>query len=435
MKKKLGEILVASGAVTPADVEAALSDQRLGEPARLGDLLVSMGKLSTHQLARALAQQHGVPFTELPPIPSSILDLVPLDFQRQFRFVPLKVSKGAISIAMADLSHAATDVLPVLRRRFPQVQIFVAPGDAIDAVHTAVTGAYEGPPPSPGLPSVAPVIAPVVPRVPSKTEEIFAAIELDLHGDARRAPTPGAKELGTVSFELEGPPSFPAPPPRPVSLEPPMPAVAARPSAAPASRGPGANRPTASSPASPGPAVDGRPRATAWPDASGDDRPFFADAAPSAPVAPLNDRAFVDGIPMSSASSLAALVIEPEPAALPIAPPPDLMVTVATARASSVQARPGSSAEPLAPPPAAPALASGPGPAPPSAPPARTARSTIPEWLQATDTKPEVAVGAWTGALDALAPSKLILAVTKVLLSRGLLTEAEILEASEAKKK
>jgi hypothetical protein len=384
MKKRLGEILVASGAVSPADVEAALNDQSMGEPARLGDLLVSMGKLSTHELARALAQQHNVPFTELPPIPSSILELVPMDFQRQFRFVPLKVGKGSISIAMADLSHASTDVLPVLRRRFPTVQLFVAPGDAIDAVHAAVTGQYE----SPGtvaLPSVAPAIAPVISAaLPAGTEDDpFGSIDLDFPSELADEPVPGGglfqgAPLAAASAPLAIPFSFESTPPRPSMAEGSAPRVA-----------------------------QGTP----------EDAPFFATAPRARPVTALSDHAFVAGVPMSSPSSLAKLVIEPELPALPIVSPTDLRVTAVTARSSAVQSRPP------------------PSPAPPAEAP-RATRQTLPEWLQhevaaqSNGADPE----GWSEALDALAPSKLILAVTKALLRRGVLTEQDILEASEPKK-
>ena len=380
-KRKLGEILVASGAVTVADVQEALSDQSMGEPARLGDLLVSMGKLSTQDLARALAQQHGVPFTELPPIPSAILDLVPLDFQRQFRFVPLKVGKGAISIAMADLSHASTDVLPLLRRRFPTVQIFVAPGDAIDAVHAAVTGQYESPL-NVALPSVAPAIAPVVGKAAApKGEDLFESI--DLFSDEPPDET--------VSSSTPSSPLF---------FEATASGMLTTPSSGLTATG---SSPSVSFEVEAPPPGDGT-----------EDRPFFAAAPRARPIAKLDDQAFVPGVPMSSPSSLAELVIEPELPALPIIPPPDLKVTVATQGSAPTRAAPAAQG-------GAGVLASAPS------------RQTLPEWLQ-TETPPGTSEG-WSGALDALAPSKLILAVTKALLRRGLLTEQEILDATDGKKK
>lgn len=344
-RRKLGEILVADGAVTAADVQSALTDQSSGEPARIGDHLVSMGKLTTQQLAKALGKQYGVPFTELPPIPPATLELVPMEFQRQFRFVPLKAGKGSISIAMADLSYASADVLPVLRRRFPTVQILVAPGDAIDAVHAAVTAQREGPH-NVALPSVAPAIAPVIgaPLAPT-SEERFKSFELEsvphTQADSLHSSTP-------LAFDAT---------------------------------------------ASDGPL---------------DDAPFFEAAPRTRPVAALDDRAFVDDVPLSSPSSLAKLVIGPDPAPLPIMSPPDLKATMATARSSAILR-------------------------PPAASSSSPSRITLPEWMGAEAQPGEESEG-WSGALDALAPSKLIVAVTKALLRRGLLSEEEIIDVSELKK-
>lgn len=343
-RRKLGEILVADGAVTAADVQSALADQSSGEPARLGDLLVSMGKVTPHQLARALGKQYGVPFTELPPIPPAILELVPMEFQRQFRFVPLKVGKGSISIAMADLSHASADVLPVLRRRFPTVQILVAPGDAIDAVHAAVAV-----PANVALPSVAPAIAPVIGGSPApSSEERFKSIALDLVASSPGPSTVGADDKGPASDGL---------------LE---------------------------------------------------DAPFFEAAPRTRPVAALDDRAFVDNVPTSSPSSLAKLVIGPDPAPLSVVSPPDLKATMATARNSAILRPPAVSSS--------------------SSSSSSPSRITLPEWM-AGEAQPVDESEGWTGALDALAPSKLMVAVTKALLRRGLLTEQEIIDVSELKKR
>jgi hypothetical protein len=408
MKKKLGEILVASGAITPQDVEAALSDQRLGEPARLGDLLVSMGRLTTRQLAKALAQQHEVPFTELPPIPSSILELVPMDFQRQFRFVPLKVTKGSISIAMADLSHASTDVLPVLRRRFPSIQIFVAPGDAIDAVHTAVSGKHEGP-----RSGVAAAVRQIGDVESHGVTELFESLDLDFSDDT---PDDGTGRFS--SLEAEAPsPTPPVQAPIPLRFEAFGPGKApglAQTAASPASPPPESRaRPRPASPALVPRSSDSRP-----PSPRSDDLPFFGAAARNGrSVGRIDDQAFIPGVPASSPSSLAELVIEPELPPLPIVPPADLKVTVVSPR-SPVATDLSRPAVDFAVPP----------PAQSHRPPVAPAR--MEEEIAAPSPS-----GGWTGALDVLPPSRLIVAVVKALIRRGLLSEQEVISAAESGKK
>src|SRR5688500_18824619 len=88
--KKIGELLVELGAVTPADVAAALGHQPESSK-RLGELLVDLQKATPAQLARALSAQSGVPFVELPPIPAAVSAMVPLEFQVQHRIVAFRV--------------------------------------------------------------------------------------------------------------------------------------------------------------------------------------------------------------------------------------------------------------------------------------------------------------------------------------------------------
>ena len=122
-----------------------------------------------------------------------------------------------------------------------------------------------------------------------------------------------------------------------------------------------------------------------------------SDAAASGPVVPsMSDAPF-----KSSRSSLSQLAIPPPP---PTAPAPE----VTQARAP----------EPLAAP----------------------TGEALPDWL-----KTEPGAGAvqqtkpadspmWTGALDHLMPSKLVVGLTRALLARGLVTEEEILAALGQKK-
>ena len=143
MKKKLGEILIASGVVTQADLDEALSDQRAGESARLGDQLLALGRLTSFQLAKALATQHGLPYMGLPAIPPRVMAAIPLDYQRTHRLVPFRVDGDTVSVAVADPSN--TDAVEELRYSLNRkVVVAIAPGDEIDAVHQAYAGTPAG---------------------------------------------------------------------------------------------------------------------------------------------------------------------------------------------------------------------------------------------------------------------------------------------------
>jgi Type II secretion system (T2SS), protein E, N-terminal domain len=381
----------------------------------LGDLLVSLGKISPLQLARALSTQYSIPYLDLPVVPSNVMDVVPLDVQRRFRLVPIKIEQGTLTVAVADLSQLATEVLPLLKRHFANVKVYIAAGDEIDAVHAARSGHYENAP-LPHLPQVAPVISPVSRPSPSPTaEDLFGSIDLD--------EVPAAAEEFELDLDLPDPPTttsapIPAPAPRSATAQP---AEEEEPMFFAASvSGLRSVQPTVVTAEPTGEADDffGSPVETLEPleedEALGEveiseeeDAPFFASSSPSQAVRPMTDDAFVPGVPASSPSSLAQLMIEPE---APVAPIPQPMVVPAQPRISSSSGQ----RQPAAAPPAA----------TPSA-------SELPDWLKAGEGTADL---GWTGALDHLAPSKLIVAVTRALIRRGLVSERDILDAAEPKK-
>lgn len=434
-KKKLGEILVSTGAASGADVASALADQAAGEPSRLGDLLVATGKLSSASLARALAEQYQLPYVDLPQLPQAVLDLVPMDLQRQFRLVPLKSEGTELFIAMADLANI--EVLAVLEQQWSKVHVHVAGGDEIDALHATLSGLFspaQGTPAAaaaissddlfgsldleveeaeaPALartgsdPSPVPVIAPLhaVPRpspvapssAPPLAEDLFGDLNLDsgksgitakpldLSGPALPNVT---MPLGAVTVtEMVAIPE-PAPSPPEAEL---VPEVVPEAEVVQEGSGPvlvGVREGT-------GPLLDmllkegSQPLGDLLPrEGTGPvvDTPF---APASAMMPPVADAPFT-----SSRSALSALGI---PAPQLTAPAPE--VTNA------------SPPEPLPPP------ASG---------------EALPDWLRgdAAAAQNTAESGAWTGALDHLMPSKLVVGLTKALLAKGLITEQEILAA------
>lgn len=201
MRKKLGEILVASGVVTKSDLDVALGDQTAGEPSRVGDLLVALGKITPVQLARALSLQHAIPFIQLPPVPIDVLKVIPIEFQQQHRLVPFRVTGDAISVAVADPSNI--DAIEELRGQLnKKVNRYVAAADEIDAIHAGAMGVA-----SLDMPSIAPAVAPVS-RGPS-AQDLFGSLDLD-------ASSPSS--LGDELFS-----GIDLPPPNVADLPPPPP--------------------------------------------------------------------------------------------------------------------------------------------------------------------------------------------------------------------
>jgi len=101
--KKLGEILLARGLVTEADLEKALVEQKQTK-AFLGQILLRRGVIKKQDLGEALEDQLGVPSVELSElkIPAEMASYLPENIVRSYRAVPFQVEDNVLSVAMAD---------------------------------------------------------------------------------------------------------------------------------------------------------------------------------------------------------------------------------------------------------------------------------------------------------------------------------------------
>ena len=101
-RKKLGDILVSLGAISPAVLQKAIAEA--GSSQRLGDYLVEKGLVTQKEVAQALAEQFNVPFLELQEItfePEAVRR-IPESVARRYQVVPVKVKGQALTIAAAD---------------------------------------------------------------------------------------------------------------------------------------------------------------------------------------------------------------------------------------------------------------------------------------------------------------------------------------------
>ncbi|MBW3552850.1 MAG: Flp pilus assembly complex ATPase component TadA [Gemmatimonadetes bacterium] len=130
MATMLGRLLVGDGAVTEAEVEAALRDQR-DTRERLGDALVRRG-LDPEAVARGLARQLRLAYAP-PPLraDAAALELVPRALALRLRVLPLTADARCVRIAMADpLDAGAVDDLRFRTGR--RVEPVVATGVAVE---------------------------------------------------------------------------------------------------------------------------------------------------------------------------------------------------------------------------------------------------------------------------------------------------------------
>ncbi|AMV72780.1 GspE/PulE family protein [Desulfuromonas carbonis] len=107
-RRKLGEILVEAGAITPAEVDLIRAQQEL-HGKRFGETGVAEGFFSEDLLAQSLAQQFGLEFLDLGtfiPDPELLGELAP-GLALRFHFIPVRREAGRLVVAVAD----PTDVL------------------------------------------------------------------------------------------------------------------------------------------------------------------------------------------------------------------------------------------------------------------------------------------------------------------------------------
>lgn len=100
---RLGEILVAGGAVTAEQLERALAEQpRLQLP--LGQTLLHLGYTTDEVMRQALSSQLGVPYIDLQNviIDRSLADLLDRDFARQHALFPVARIGKTLTVAMDD---------------------------------------------------------------------------------------------------------------------------------------------------------------------------------------------------------------------------------------------------------------------------------------------------------------------------------------------
>ena len=104
--KKLGELLVEAGLISPTELQAALRQQRISG-GRMGSNLVALGIITEDLLMDFLAQQTGVPRLDVNhlEIPHQVLERIPRRLAEQLVILPVAFKEPkSLVLAMADPS-------------------------------------------------------------------------------------------------------------------------------------------------------------------------------------------------------------------------------------------------------------------------------------------------------------------------------------------
>jgi type IV pilus assembly protein PilB len=137
--RKLGAILVDRGLLTADRLRTAFEEQGVSGR-RLGEIVVEEGWVSPLDLALALAEQHNLPFVDLIPedVDFDLAVLLPEHLARRYKAIPVR-EEGELSVlvALADPSDLqAIDELRLALKR--KIELAVADVRDIEAVIRAV---------------------------------------------------------------------------------------------------------------------------------------------------------------------------------------------------------------------------------------------------------------------------------------------------------
>ncbi len=118
--KRLGELLVAAGAISEDDLKRGLAIQKGGKE-RLGTVLIDSKIISEDALIEALQMQLGIEFIDLSraQIPTELAQALPKNIARQYQVVPVRVDKEELYLAMSDPMnfYAIEEVRKAVRKR------------------------------------------------------------------------------------------------------------------------------------------------------------------------------------------------------------------------------------------------------------------------------------------------------------------------------
>ncbi len=133
----LGDILVNNFGLSSHQLTRALEEQH-HEGKRLGEICVSLQMSTEETVARALSQQLQLPFLDDIPLESVDLTLVaqvPIGFAKQYKLLPLWEKGGVVTVAATDpLNYAAIDDLQLIFKKAVHV-VLVPPNIVLAGIN------------------------------------------------------------------------------------------------------------------------------------------------------------------------------------------------------------------------------------------------------------------------------------------------------------
>ena len=118
--KRLGDLLISAGTITPEELDMGLQRQKETKE-RLGAALISAGIITEAELIEALRLQLGIEYIDLSKttIPISLAQVVPKNIAKQFQVVPVRMERDELYLAMSDPMnfYAIEEVKKAVRKK------------------------------------------------------------------------------------------------------------------------------------------------------------------------------------------------------------------------------------------------------------------------------------------------------------------------------
>jgi hypothetical protein len=114
----LGALLTEAGLLDPTEIAFAL-ERAQSEGRRLGEIVIEYGLVTQNEIVRLVAEQRGLPYLDIASfsVDPAAARLLPADYAREVRTLPIGFMRGLPVVALADPSDdlAMRDTRSILR--------------------------------------------------------------------------------------------------------------------------------------------------------------------------------------------------------------------------------------------------------------------------------------------------------------------------------
>lgn len=126
-RKRLGDLLVETGLITPEQLAKALQVQRQTKE-RIGKVILNLGYITEENMIEVLEFQLGVPHIDLSNIhiPAKVASLIPVQMAEKYKIIPVNKQGRKLTLAMVDPTNfyaiddvrlfSGCEVLPTIAR-------------------------------------------------------------------------------------------------------------------------------------------------------------------------------------------------------------------------------------------------------------------------------------------------------------------------------